>query len=149
MSSGTTRIAKLAARTAAILLVAGIIVVGATAIGYSPLGSRLPGTFLPFGGDHGGPPPVVAQGNAPASDVPSGREAQGARGGGGPRGAGQNGSGTGMFTGRNVPSVQSGLRQEAPYLALFAAVTAAVALALRLRRQRWTRSPDVRLSGGG
>ena len=146
--SPTHRVGRLAARIAVILLAAGVVVAGATAIGYSPLGSRVPGTFLPFAGDHGGPPPGVTQPGP-------GRGAPGVRGGGspaganqqaGPRGAGQNGSVAGLFTGRNMPSLQSGLRQELPYLALFAVLTAAVALVLRQRRPRRTRSAGLRLS---
>ena len=150
--STVSRVGRLVSRTAVILLVAAAVVLGASAIGYSPLASRLPGTFLPFGGDHGGPPPAVERGG-PAATAQQGRGSQESRGRGSPSGAGQeagardagpNRSDAGPFTGRNAPSVQSGVRQEMPYLALFAAITAAIAVALHPRRSHRRRSTDLR-----
>jgi hypothetical protein len=139
--SWTRRIGRLAARTVAILVVAGLIIAGATAVGYSPLGSRIPGTFLRFGEQRQGPPPGVTQGDQASGAAPQARGPQGGRIGGGQPGAGQ-----GLFTGRNAPSLQRGLPEELSYLAIFAVLTAAVALALRLARTRRGRSTRLRLA---
>lgn len=134
--SPTRLVGRLAGRTLAILLIAGVVVLGATAFGYSALGSTLPGSFLPFGEQHqGAPPPAgVARSTAPVQAV---REA---------RGAGETANERGAFSGRNTPSIQSGLRQEAPYLVLFAGLTTIVALGLSLSTRRRRRSTRLGLS---
>jgi hypothetical protein len=50
--------------------------------------------------------------------------------------AGQTAPSQGLFSGRNAPSLQNGLRQELPYLAIFAGLTGSVALSLRLLQRR-------------
>jgi hypothetical protein len=136
------QIGRLAARTVIILLVAGVIVAGATAVGSSPLGARLPGTLLPLGGDqHQDPPPGVGQADPAAQPrgPQAGRVGAGASGGRQAAGgdvAGQTAPSQGLFSGRNAPSLQNGLRQELPYLAIFAGLTGSVALSLRLLQRR-------------
>ena len=44
-TSPTRKVGQLVVRAAVILLVAGVIITGATAVGYSPLGARIPGTL--------------------------------------------------------------------------------------------------------
>jgi hypothetical protein len=158
-TSPLRQIGQLAARIAAILLVAGLIVAGATAVGYSPLRSAIPGSFLPVGDQRQGPPPGVAPGAGSPDQgpdtSPQGRGPQGGRAGAPASGVnqaaangatGQTGSGEGAFSGRNAPSLQRGWREEVAYLAMFAVLTAGVAVALRLRRLRRTRPIPQHLS---
>ena len=150
------QVGQLVARIAAILLVAGLIVAGATAVGYSPLGAVIPGPFLSVGEQRQGPPPGVTQA-APAGSpdqagggVPRGRGPQRGQAGGAPtertQGPGAGAAGQGLFAGRNAPSLQRGLPEELRYLAMFGVLTAAVALALRVPRPRRRRSARLGLS---
>ncbi len=151
------RLGRLAARVVTILLVAGLIGAGATAVGYSPLRSAMPGTFLPVGEQRQGPPPGLAQG-ASRADQTSGAAAQADRGpqsgrsgnqaAGASQGAGarDTGQGQGSSTGRNARSLQRGWREELDYLVMFAVLTAVAAIALRLFPPSRARSTPVRLS---
>ncbi len=146
---------RLAVRTLVILVVAGVVVGAATAIGYSPLAANLPGSFLPLGGEQraGGPPPGAGGERAPgaagqaATAAPAARGPQAARTAGQPPDVGSQpfaGAGQGLLGGRNAPSLSRGLPEEVRYLVVFAILTAMVALTLRVvrpRRRRRTNSP--------
>ena len=124
------QLGQLLARTAAIMLAAGVIILGATALGYSPLGSELPRAFLSFGEQHqaaappGGANPAAGARSSPGGSTP-----------------GQAASSGGLLTGRNAPSLKSGLPQELPDVAIFVGLTAASAGALSLSSWRRRRRP--------
>ena len=131
------QLGQLVARTVAVLVAAGVIVAGATAVGYSPLASQLPTSFLPSGQEqHQGGVPAAAQG-APAAGA---GQASGATHGAGGQPTGSTDGSGGVLTGRNAPSLQSGLRQDLSNLAISSGLTAISALALSLlsRRRRPT-----------
>ena len=127
-TSPLRELGQVLARTAAILVAAGVILAGATAVGYSPLASQLPGSFLPFAQQQHQGAPVGTGATRGAAGSPAGSSA---------------GSG-GLFTGRNAPSLQSGLRQELPNLAIFGGLTAISALALGLLSGSRRRRPPSR-----
>jgi hypothetical protein len=136
-------------RTVLIVAVAALIVAGTTAIGYSPLGAQVPGTFLPFGGgDRQGGPADVTAGSSTNTEQPTGTMTAAGRTRAAPSGANQGGtsSGQGLFSGRNAPSLQRGWPEEVRYVAMFAVMTAGVAVALRFLRPRRKRAQHARLS---
>jgi hypothetical protein len=160
--SAVAQIGTLALRAVLILVVAGVIVAGATALGYTPFGQRIPGAFFPFtlaGGRGPGGPEDAAVSAAPDPGQTSGTTpAQPGRGRGAPGGAGgvntrgangapgdTAGQQQGLFSGRNLPSLQRGWQEEVRYLAIFALMTAIVAVALRFVRPR-RRRPQQRVS---
>ena len=148
--SVSRQLVNLALRTLLILAVAGVIVAGTTAIGYTPLAQYIPSTLLPFGvggRGPGRPDDVSVSAAAPNSGQAAPPAAQRGRGGSGPvnqaaPNAARGGAGADQqFSGRNLPSLQRGWLEEARYVATFAAIAACVALALRLIRPRRRRQP--------
>jgi hypothetical protein len=147
-TSPVTQVAQLVVRAALILVVAGVVIAAASAIGSTPLAQRLPGSLFPFGQDGRGPagPEDIAAGaptDSSQTGVPTGSQPGRTRGpGSGNQGVAGNGPGAGgpgqqgLFSGRNSPSLQRGWLEEVRYLAIFAAMTAAVALALRFIRPK-------------
>jgi hypothetical protein len=144
-----------ALRTVVILAVAGLVIAAATAMGSTPVGQRLPGTFFPFGGGGRGGPEEVAANAAATSGGTTGAAPQVVRGRGAAGGAGaanQTAPGAagvgqqGLFSGRNMPSLQRGWSEEVRYLAIFAVLTAGVVLTLRLIRPRRRRRPGVQMA---
>jgi hypothetical protein len=136
---------QLLTRTAAIVVAAGVIVIGATAIGYSPLGSELPGAFLPVTQQQHQGAPAPQSRTTPSN---AGQATGGALGTGSPA-AGRSSSGSGLFTGRNAPSLQDGLQQDLPKVVIFAGLTAVSAPALKLlcgrsQRRAGPRHPSPR-----
>lgn len=112
---------KIITRTLLILVAAGVVVLGATAFAYSPLAAHLPRTLISVGDEQRDAPPAAVRGARPVRGAP----------------VAQNNAGVNaVFSGRNLPSLQRGLGEELRYIALFAALTALVALALRILRPR-------------
>ncbi len=134
-TSPLRQLGQLLVRTAAIGVAASVIVATATAVGYSPIGSELPGPFLPFSQQqHQAAPPTDSDQATRGAQMSASSL------------SGQTPPASAQFTGRNAPSLQTGLPQELPNLAVFVGLTAASTIGLNLfsSRHRPTRGPAPR-----